>query len=194
MRRFVGLLIGLILVIIVGSIFECSDKNKTEKELVKFWGEETFEYFKNFNCKGLSYQPKEIEFNKIFLIRGRFGNCELWKEKSWEINFKDFNNSNLLSEHLVNKVQSADIIVWINVEQNGEKYGNYSNGAYAIRNNFAVNLIDKQTRTIFKKETFEGIGEPPNEILRKQSEDRPEYFGSIPSDKIIDFLMTELKK
>lgn len=187
MRRFIGLLFGLFLAIIVGLIFECRSKNIKDQKLINSWNYETRNYFSNLKCSSLSFKANDIKFHKVFLTR----DCVLWTKSSWELNFKNFIKSEKISSNITRNITEADVIVLIKVKR-GDSYGRYSNGITAIGNNYEVNLINKVNKEIFKRKTFIGEGDPPRKISRKRNEKRNVYFGTIPYEEVIDFLYNEI--
>lgn len=186
MRRFIALIIGFICVLIVGSIMDIFDNKETNEELISFYGESTVNYFKTFDCSKLDYQEYEMGINNFFLIVGT--TCKLGKYSASPLNAYRLGIDNEISNIQVKNIDSANVIVWINILKDGERFGNYTNGALAIRNNYEINLIDKINKTIFKKSVFASVGEPPEKIVRKSGDDKPQYFGDIPKEQVIEFI------
>ncbi|WP_299064299.1 hypothetical protein [uncultured Polaribacter sp.] len=185
MKEFLSKIILLIIGILFFIIFDCSGERKRENKLTEFWGQKTSEFFKNIDCNKLTYNPKKIEFDKIFIL----GNsCKLIQESYYNLNVKQFSVTEGIGNSITKNIEEAEVIIWIKRLENGKKYGNYTNGASAIRLNYEVNLINKKTKNIFKKSTFEGLGTPPKEIKRKLGNNSPQYFGSIPYQQITDFI------
>lgn len=194
MRRILAQIIALLIGVLIFSVIDCSGNRKKEKRLIEFWGQETYDFFKNNDCDKFPYNEYEFDINGIFIIKGHFKSCELFEKSSWELNFKEFISSSSLAKYYVNDINKANTLIWLDFVGNGEEYGNYTNGAIAKRRVIEVNFIDIKNKTIFKKKEFNCIGEPPFEILRKRGENHPEFFGNIPYKEVIDFIINTIEK
>lgn len=148
MKEILSKILFLIIGIFFFIIFDCSGDRERENKLKKFWGQKTTGFFENFDCNQLTYNPKKIEFEKFFILSN---DCKLIGENDWEFNVKRFLFTEELGYSITKNIEDADVIIWIQKLENGEKYGNYSNGASAIRLNYEVNLINKKTKNIFKR-------------------------------------------
>lgn len=187
MERYLGLFVTILVIIVVFVVQDNLATNKSNeykekyrKALIDKYGESTVTYFDVLDCSELESKRKEYQFTKIFLIYRT--DCSL------STNSYDFLTNSKLAPYLSDNVDEVEYISWISDNKQGQIYNNYTNGGKAIRRNYLLSVIDKEFKVIVDQKTFIGLGDPPMSIKRKQGDDRPEYFGHIPADEIIDYL------
>ncbi len=193
--NFGGILIIIALIVLYQfyeeNYAEPKRKKEEEQELVDYWSKPTINFFKNFNCSNLTYNEKEISIKKFIVVETYSSKtCDL----SIDYNFINFDNLKFFENYYTRNINDANVIIWIYMEEGNEE-GSYTNSAKAVRYRSVINYIDKKSKTIYKKEKFDYLGEPPKEISRKKgSFGGREYFGEKPEKEIIISIGREIEK
>lgn len=185
---------SIIILTIIGIVvayqhFVVDPKKKADeiRKQINFWGDSTVNFFDKFDCKDLIITDEQIKMEKFFVLFS-------YRDKKCKINekvIKAFEQNSDIGQYYTRDIDSANVIVWLEIIS-GSKEGRYSNGAPAIRDNVELKLINKKSNSIFKRHVFETIGTARDEIRRKHSDNKPQHFGNIPYEKIIEFLILEL--
>ncbi len=190
---------GIIIIVILVLLYQAYDKlysepkrkREQEKEFVDYWTKPTIDFFKKFNCSNLTYNEKDIAIKKFIVVETYSDNtCDL----SIDYDFIPFDELKFFQNYYTRNINDANVIIWIYTEK-GNTEGLYTNLAKAIRYRSVVNYIDKATKTIYKKEKIDYLGEPPKEITRRgRSTGGSEYFGEKPKNDIIISIGHEIEK
>ncbi len=157
------------------------------KRLNEFWTAETVDYFENYNCSNLSTTGSYITLRKFIVVESSYNDdCKIKGVKS-----KDFEDDSNLKNFYTRKINEANVIVWIRIVE-GKEDGRYSNGTRAINNQVELKFIDKNSNSIFKTIILDTKGSAPDQIRRKRSNSRPEYFGHVSIDEIKETIRNEI--
>jgi len=161
---------------------------KELQEQIEFWGKSSVEYFNSFECDNLDQTDLKTDIDYFFVLFSDRG--EKCKINSYII--QNFEKNTLINNYYTRDIDKANVIVWLEIIP-GIMEGEYTNGASAIRNQVELKLIDKESKAIYWTEKFNALGDAREEIKRKGGDKRPEYFGRVPYDDIIHFLISEIK-
>lgn len=167
------------------------EKREKEERLIKHWSKSTVDFFKEFNCKSLKYTENKIPINKFFFIESYSNDyCYLKFEYYPDIDFAKYKS---FENYYTKNIDDANVIIWIYEEKTKKSEGTYTNMTKAYRNRSVINYIDKNSKTIYKKEYFDYLGEPPKEIKRKSgSYGGNEEFGKKPIKNILISVSNEI--
>ena len=193
--NFGGILIIIALIVLYNlyDVYyaEPKQKKEEEKELVDYWSKPTINFFKNFNCSNLTSDEKDISIKKFIVVETYSSKtCDL----SIDYNFINFDNLKFFENYYTRNINDANVIIWIYMEEGNEE-GSYTNFAKAIRYRSVINYIDKKSKTIYKKEKLDYLGEPPKEIRTKKGNfGGRQYFGEKPKKEIIFAIGREIEK
>uniref|UniRef100_UPI00404A98DB hypothetical protein n=1 Tax=Flavobacterium sp. TaxID=239 RepID=UPI00404A98DB len=168
-------------------------EEKEKKELIEKWTKPTVDFFSNFNCSDFKPNNNVHKIEKFFVIESHLDHpCQISKySKTDEI----FSNANYINKFYTKNISEANTIIWIQ-SIGGSSEGNYTDSSPAKRLIAVINFIDKETKTIYKKEKKEFSGNPRNEITRSNRDKKGTnvYFGEMPYDEIFAIIENELKK
>jgi len=195
----------LILIIVVGmnvyNYFIKPFKEKQEQrnieyakqEDIKIWSKPTIEFVDNFNCSEYLFKENNVKIEKFIVIDSyNESNDEKYCNVSLNTDLKIENYENFVNSYTRN-VNEANVIIWI-VQKTGKAEGTYENHTEAHRYFCEINFIEKVSKTIFKKEIINFIGDPPKSIDRKQgSIGGLEFFGEKPYKRILLAINNQLK-
>ncbi|WP_185964658.1 hypothetical protein, partial [Flavobacterium sp. GT3R68] len=92
------------------------------------------------------------------------------------------------------EIKNANVLIWVK-KVPGEQVGSYGEGSRAIRLNAEINRINISENSIYKKINVPCVGEPLQEIYKKNhSPSKIFYFGSIPYERISEIIENEIEK
>lgn len=160
-------------------------EEKEKAELIKYWSEPTINFMNSVDYKEFKHEDKNIKINKFFEIESYY-----YHVSSPTLNFE---NKKYLNQFYTRKIDDANVIIWIATKP-GEVEGRYSNASKAVRYNAEISFIDKETKTVYKKEIIKYLGIAPEHITRKQgSSPSEEYFGTMPYEEIYQTIENEIR-
>lgn len=155
--------------------------NEYQNKVLNHFGKPTVDFFKDIDCTNLKDSlTNDYHFKKFFLMEDQ--SCELRLSK-----FKGYFQKSELNSHISENIEEVDFVVWLSTSD-GTVYSDYQYGYQAIRKIYELQVIHKDNLKIIDRHSFEGTGDPPNSIKRRQGDDRPAYFGIRPNEAIIKYI------
>ncbi|WP_396179810.1 hypothetical protein [Flavobacterium sp.] len=161
---------------------DLKEKKSTEEIFKNYWNESNLDFFKNYNCKDLTFSQKNTEIKKAFIIESHHQTiCNPHKAFKFQYIFPEKKYSSKITDSII----KANVLIWINVIESKEE-GQYTDGSIAKRGQLELKFIDISAKKIYKKLIIEFTGEAEPEIKRSRySKPGDVPFGEFPREEII---------
>ena len=169
------------------------EKEKEKNELIEKWTKPTVDFFTNFDCSDFTTNNGIHKIEKFFVIESHLDHpCKVSKYSDTDY---IFSKADYINQFYTKDISKANTIIWIQ-SVGGASESSYTDGSPAKRLIAEINFVDKETKTIYKKEKAEFSGNPRNQITRSSRDKKGTnvYFGEKPYDEIFDIIESELNK
>lgn len=169
------------------------EKEKENKELIDKWTKPTVDFFTNFDCSDFKTNNRIHKIEKFFVIESHLDHpCKVSKYSDTDY---IFSKADYINQFYTKDISKANTIIWIQTV-GGASETSYTDGSPAKRLIAEINFIDKETKTLYKKEKAKFSGNPRNQITRSSRDKKGTnvYFGEKPYDEIFDIIENEIKK
>ena len=166
---------------------------KEKSDFINYWKQSNINFFSKFKCNSsLNYnESKTIKIDKFYIFdTNQEYECNIKEFRQTQIYFKKLDLLNYKAE----EIKNANVLIWVK-KVPGEQVGSYGDGSRAIRLNAEINFINISENSIYKKINVPCVGEPLQEIYKKNhSPSKIFYFGSLPYERISEIIENEIEK